>query len=79
MPVCLSSLRMVDIQSIFPTMPQNIPYLCFPNLYIQSVVLMQLFSLHGSGITHSLCDSAKISREDVIGCPYTERGVIFWA
>lgn len=75
---CLSVLSQV-IQYIFLTMPQNIPYLCFPNLYIQSVVLMQLFSLHGSGITHSLCDSAKISREDATGCPCTEYGVILWA
>lgn len=79
MSVCLSVLSQV-IQSIFPTfMPQNILDLCFPNLYIQSVVLMQLFSLRGSGIARSLCDSAKISREDAIGCPYTECGVILWA
>lgn len=28
---------------------------------------------------HSLCDSANISREDALGCPYTECGAILWA
>lgn len=40
---------------------------------------MQLFSLRGSGITLSLCNSAKISREEATGCPFTKRGIILRA
>lgn len=50
------------IQSAFPTMPQSIPDLCFPKLNIQSLVLMQLCSLHASGITLSLCNNQNFQR-----------------
>jgi len=60
-------------------MPQSIPDLCFPNLNMQSLVLMQLCSLHGSGIPLSLCNSTKISREETTGCPLSKHGVILRA
>lgn len=66
-------------QSPFPTIPQSIPDLCFPNLNTLSLVLMQLCSLHGSGTTVSLCNSIKISREEPAGFPFTKRGVILRA
>lgn len=60
-------------------MPQSILDLCFPNLNIQSLVLMQLFNLHGSSITVSLCNSTKISRKEATGCPFTKCEVILRA
>lgn len=63
----------------FPHHGLEHPRSVFSKPEIQFLVLMQLFSSHGSGITLSLCNSAKISREEATGCPFTKRGIILRA